>query len=85
MRFLNFFPTIHQSSSILERLVRRLPVLWWLLGNCALVTYSLKIATILSENTDFTVAVPGGFIRNVDAAVFSEMYSRSSAHSNSTP
>lgn len=36
------------------------------------VTYSLKVATILSDNTDFTVAVPGGFIRNVDAAVFSE-------------
>jgi len=37
-----------------------------------LVTYSLKVATILSDNTDFTIAVPGGFVRNVDAGVFSE-------------
>ncbi len=36
------------------------------------VTYSLKVATILSESADFTIAVPGGFIRNTDSAVFSE-------------
>ncbi|GAA3107447.1 DeoR/GlpR family transcriptional regulator [Rhizobium viscosum] len=40
--------------------------------NLRVVTYSLRVATTLSENTDFTIAVPGGFIRNVDAAVFSE-------------
>lgn len=40
--------------------------------NLRVVTYSLKVATTLSENTNFTIAVPGGFIRNVDAAVFSE-------------
>ncbi len=40
--------------------------------NLRVVTYSLRVATTLSENTDFTIAVPGGFIRNLDAAVFSE-------------
>lgn len=36
------------------------------------VTYSLRVATILSERTDFTVAVPGGFVRQVDGGVFSQ-------------
>lgn len=34
------------------------------------VTYSLRVATCLSEGTDFTVAVPGGFVRRVDSGVF---------------
>ncbi|WP_370677863.1 DeoR/GlpR family DNA-binding transcription regulator [Pleomorphomonas sp. PLEO] len=34
------------------------------------VTYSLRVATTLSEGTDFTVAVPGGFVRRVDSGVF---------------
>ncbi|WP_144409515.1 DeoR/GlpR family DNA-binding transcription regulator [Martelella endophytica] len=34
------------------------------------VTYSLRVANILSEGTDFTIAVPGGFVRQVDAGVF---------------
>ncbi|SUA99562.1 Glycerol-3-phosphate regulon repressor [Pannonibacter phragmitetus] len=43
-----------------------------LLGHKGLrvVTYSLRVATLLSEGTDFTVAVPGGFVRQVDAGVF---------------
>lgn len=36
------------------------------------VTYSLRVATTLSETTNFTIAVPGGFVRQVDAGVFSE-------------
>ncbi|PYE87845.1 DeoR/GlpR family DNA-binding transcription regulator [Phyllobacterium leguminum] len=36
------------------------------------VTYSLRVATTLSEATDFTIAVPGGFVRQVDAGVFSQ-------------
>lgn len=40
--------------------------------NLRVVTYSLRVATTLSENSDFTIAVPGGFVRNVDASVFSE-------------
>lgn len=36
------------------------------------VTYSLRVATTLSERTDFTVAVPGGFVRQVDGGVFSQ-------------
>ncbi|GGB06279.1 glycerol-3-phosphate regulon repressor [Brucella endophytica] len=36
------------------------------------VTYSLRVATSLSEATDFTIAVPGGFVRQVDAGVFSQ-------------
>lgn len=43
-----------------------------LLGHTGLrvVTYSLRVATLLSEGTNFTVAVPGGFVRPVDAGVF---------------
>lgn len=36
------------------------------------VTYSLRVATTLSESTDFAVAVPGGFVRQVDGGVFRE-------------
>lgn len=43
-----------------------------LLGHRGLriVTYSLRVATLLAEGSDFTVAVPGGFVRPVDAGVF---------------
>ncbi|WP_246041319.1 DeoR/GlpR family DNA-binding transcription regulator [Peteryoungia ipomoeae] len=43
-----------------------------LLGHHGLriVTYSLRVATLLAEGSDFTVAVPGGFVRPVDAGVF---------------
>lgn len=34
------------------------------------VTYSLRSATVLCENDAISVAVPGGFVRNVDAGVF---------------
>ncbi len=37
-----------------------------------MVTYSLRVATTLSELTDFTIAVPGGFVRQVDGGVFSQ-------------
>lgn len=36
------------------------------------VTYSLRVATTLSECSTFAVAVPGGFVRQVDAGVFRE-------------
>jgi DeoR family transcriptional regulator, glycerol-3-phosphate regulon repressor len=36
------------------------------------VTYGLRVAAILSENTDFTVAVPGGFVRPVHGGIFQE-------------
>ncbi|GLK73502.1 DeoR/GlpR transcriptional regulator [Ancylobacter dichloromethanicus] len=36
------------------------------------VTYSLRVAATLSECTDFTIAVPGGFVRQVDGGVFSQ-------------
>ncbi len=36
------------------------------------VTYSLRVATILSENSSFSIAVPGGFVRPVDGGVFQE-------------
>ncbi|CAM5768943.1 DeoR family transcriptional regulator [Labrys miyagiensis] len=37
-----------------------------------LVTYSLRVATILSENSNFTLAVPGGFVRPVHGGIFQE-------------
>lgn len=40
--------------------------------NLRVVTYSLRVATILSEQASFTVAVPGGFVRPVDGGVFQE-------------
>lgn len=36
------------------------------------VTYSLRVATTLSESTNFAIAVPGGFVRQVDGGVFRE-------------
>lgn len=36
------------------------------------VTYSLRVATILSENSNFVLAIPGGFVRPVDGGVFRE-------------
>lgn len=36
------------------------------------ITYSLRVATILSENSDFDIAVPGGFVRSVDGGVFQD-------------
>lgn len=37
-----------------------------------IVTYSLRVATIFSENSSFVLAVPGGFVRPVDGGVFRE-------------
>ncbi|UXO85135.1 DeoR/GlpR family DNA-binding transcription regulator [Brucella intermedia] len=37
-----------------------------------LVTYSLRSAAIISEKTDFTLAVPGGFVRPFDGGMFQE-------------
>lgn len=34
------------------------------------VSYSLRIAAYLREVTDFTIAIPGGFVRPVDGGVF---------------
>ena len=36
------------------------------------VTYSLRVATILSESSNFTLAVPGGFVRPVHGGIFQE-------------
>lgn len=37
-----------------------------------IVTYSLRIAAFLCEHTSFVLALPGGFVRSVDGAVFQE-------------
>lgn len=37
-----------------------------------IVTYSLRSAAIISEKTDFTLAVPGGFVRPIDGGMFQE-------------
>ncbi|PRH86587.1 glycerol-3-phosphate transcriptional regulator protein [Labrys okinawensis] len=37
-----------------------------------IVTYSLRVATIFSENSNFALAIPGGFVRPVDGGVFRE-------------
>lgn len=37
-----------------------------------IVTYSLRAAAIISENTHFVLAIPGGFVRPVDGGVFHE-------------
>jgi len=37
-----------------------------------LVTYRLRSAAIISEKTDFTLAVPGGFVRPIDGGMFQE-------------
>lgn len=36
------------------------------------VTYSLRVATILNEKPNFTLAVPGGFVRPVHGGIFQE-------------
>jgi len=36
------------------------------------VTCNLRAASLLGERTDFTIAVPGGFVRNADGSVFGE-------------
>jgi DeoR family glycerol-3-phosphate regulon repressor len=36
------------------------------------VTYNLRAAMLLMEQTDFTIAIPGGFVRNVDGSVVGE-------------
>ncbi|WP_306150887.1 DeoR/GlpR family DNA-binding transcription regulator [Roseovarius sp. MMSF_3281] len=36
------------------------------------VTYSLRIAAYLREMTEFVVAIPGGFVRQVDGGVFGD-------------
>jgi len=36
------------------------------------VTCNLRAATLLGEQTEFTIAVPGGFVRNADGSVFGE-------------
>ena len=38
--------------------------------NLRVVSYSLRIAAYLRETTDFTIAIPGGFVRQVDGGVF---------------
>ncbi len=37
-----------------------------------IVTYSLRVATIFSENSNFALVIPGGFVRPVDGGVFRE-------------
>lgn len=37
-----------------------------------IVTYSLRVASIISENSDFTLAIPGGFVRAVDGGICQE-------------
>ncbi|WP_010137651.1 DeoR/GlpR family DNA-binding transcription regulator [Oceanicola sp. S124] len=36
------------------------------------VTYSLRIAAYLREMTEFVIAIPGGFVRQVDGGVFGD-------------
>lgn len=36
------------------------------------ITYSLRVASIISENSDFALAIPGGFVRAVDGGIFQE-------------
>lgn len=40
-----------------------------------IVTYSLRAAVILTDRTDFTIAVPGGFVKNVAGSVMGESMS----------
>ena len=37
-----------------------------------IVTYSLRVASIISENSEFALAIPGGFVRAVDGGIFQE-------------
>ncbi|WP_114287807.1 DeoR/GlpR family DNA-binding transcription regulator [Candidatus Halocynthiibacter alkanivorans] len=36
------------------------------------VTYSVGVAYLLKDRTDFTVAIPGGFLRHIDGSVMGE-------------
>ena len=36
------------------------------------VTYNLRAAMLLMEQTDFTIAIPGGFVRNDDGSIVGE-------------
>jgi len=40
--------------------------------NLRILTYSLRTAAWLREATDFIIAIPGGFVRQVDGGVFHE-------------
>nr|WP_244491165.1 DeoR/GlpR family DNA-binding transcription regulator [Paramesorhizobium deserti] len=59
-----FIDTGTTCEAIAHALVRR--------RDLRVVTYSLRVATILSENSNFVLAVPGGFVRPVDGGVFRE-------------
>lgn len=59
-----FIDTGTTCEAIAHALVRR--------QDLRVVTYSLRVATILSENSNFVLAVPGGFVRPVDGGVFRE-------------
>ncbi|GAB1584014.1 DeoR/GlpR family transcriptional regulator [Phyllobacterium phragmitis] len=59
-----FIDTGTTCEAIAHALVRR--------RDLRVVTYSLRVATILSENSDFVLAIPGGFVRPVDGGVFRE-------------
>ncbi len=59
-----FLDTGTTCEAVARALVRR--------RNLRVVSYSLRIAAYLSEVTDFTVAVPGGFVRQVDGGIFQE-------------
>ncbi|PWK67625.1 DeoR family transcriptional regulator [Aminobacter sp. AP02] len=59
-----FIDTGTTCEAVARALVRR--------RDLRVVTYSLRVATTLSESTDFAIAVPGGFVRQVDGGVFRE-------------
>ncbi|MGY9050193.1 MAG: DeoR/GlpR family DNA-binding transcription regulator, partial [Rhodobacterales bacterium] len=59
-----FLDTGTTCEAVARALVRR--------KNLRVLSYSLRIAAYLSEVTDFTIAVPGGFVRQVDGGVFQE-------------
>lgn len=59
-----FLDTGTTCEAVARALVRR--------RNLRVVSYSLRIAAYLSEVTDFTIAVPGGFVRQVDGGIFQE-------------
>ncbi|MBS9719305.1 DeoR/GlpR transcriptional regulator [Tianweitania sp. BSSL-BM11] len=37
-----------------------------------IVTYSLRVASLISEHSEFTLAIPGGFVRPIDGGVSGE-------------
>jgi DeoR family glycerol-3-phosphate regulon repressor len=51
-------------EAIARALIRR--------SRLCVVTYSLRVATILNEYSNFTLAVPGGFVRPVHGGIFQE-------------